>query len=246
MHITHAENLPPLLTTDTHQYLGRDGKQYTETETVLTEHSLEVVVNQTFTMSFVCLPQYLPELVIGHLATEGIISSIQEIKQIKFLNSGTYAEVTLTHPLPELPTALTPVTPIFWKTEWIFALADRFADGMPLHSQTFATHSCFLAQKEQLLFECEDLGRHNALDKAVGSALLRELPLSECLLYSSGRMPSDMMCKALRAGIPILASKGAPTAKAVELARQYDLTMLCAARRDRVKQYAGISPESRC
>lgn len=242
MHIQTPITLPPVISTNTHLYLGRDGKQHTETETVLTEHSLEVVVNQTLTMSFVCLPQYLPELIIGHLATEGIISSIQEMKQLNFNESGTYAEVILTHPLPSLPTALSSVTPIPWKVDWIFALADRFADGMPLHSQTFATHSCFLAQKDQMLFECEDLGRHNALDKAVGFALLHELPLGECLLYSSGRMPADMLCKALRAGIPIFASKGSPTSKAIELARQYDMTMLCAARRDRMKQYAGAMP----
>lgn len=244
MYLQNAINLPPLISTETHQYLGRDQKQYSETEAVLTEHSLEVVVNRTYSMSFVCLPQYLTELVIGHLATEGIISSIHEIEQVIFNESGTYAEILLTHPLPDIPTPLSPVKPIPWKNDWIFSLADRFANGMPLHSQTFATHSCFLAQKENLLFECEDLGRHNALDKAVGFALLHELSLSECLLYSSGRMPSDMMCKALRAGIPILASKGAPTAKAIELARQYQLTMICAARRDRMKQYSGITPES--
>ena len=242
MYIQTPNILPPVVSTNTHLYIGRDQKQHTETETVLTEHALEVIVNDAISFSFVCLPEYLSELVIGHLATEGILSSTQEIEQISFNESGTSAEIVLTHPLPALPTALSSVTPISWKADWIFALADRFADGMPLHSQTFATHSCFLAKEDQLLFECEDIGRHNALDKAIGFALLHEISPSECLLYSSGRMPADMLCKALRAGIPIFASKGSPTSKAIELARQYDITMLCAARRDRMKQYAGAAP----
>lgn len=242
MYLQLPTKLPPVISANTHQYIGRNQTQYSETENVLTEHPLHVLVNNTFSMSFVCLPESLPELIVGHLATEGKISSANEVEQIRFHESGTYAEVTLAHTIQEKPPTLSPVTPIPWKTDWIFSLADHFAAGMPIHSQTWATHSCFLAQKEQLIFECEDIGRHNALDKAVGFALLHSVPLSECLLYSSGRMPADMLCKAVRAGIPIFASKGAPTTKAINLAQQYQLTMICAARKDRMKQFAGAAP----
>ncbi|MBD9163070.1 MAG: hypothetical protein EGP80_03830 [Blautia wexlerae] len=68
---------------------------------------------------------------------------------------------------------MTPVTPVPWKKQWIFDLADCFANGTPLHRQTWATHSCFLACDGELLFQCEDIGRHNALDKAIGYALCR-------------------------------------------------------------------------
>ena len=80
-------------------------------------------------------------------------------------------------------------------------------------------------------------------DKAVGFALKNRIDLRECLIYYSGRMPIDMASKAIRAGVPILASKGAPTAGAVELARKHDLTLICAARRDRMKQFAGPAPK---
>lgn len=135
-----------------------------------------------------------------------------------------------------------PVTPISWKADWIFALADHFSNGMPLHGQTWATHSCFLAQNGELLFECEDIGRHNALDKAIGYALRHHIDLKNCIVYSSGRIPTDMILKAIRAGIPILSSKASVTKEAIELAEEYHLTLIGAARRDRMKLYTGNEP----
>ena len=57
------------------------------------------------------------------------------------------------------------------------------------------------------LFSCEDIGRHNALDKVIGYALRHQIDLTECMVYSSGRIPTDMAMKAIYAGIPVLSSK---------------------------------------
>ena len=132
-----------------------------------------------------------------------------------------------------------PVQPIDWKTEWIFDLADRFKRGMPLHGETWATHSCFLSSGGELLFQCEDIGRQNALDKVIGCALRNGVDLTKCVVYSSGRIPTDMAMKAIRAGIPVLASKAVPTREAIQLAGEYGLTLIGAARSDRMKVYAG-------
>ncbi len=112
----------------------------------------------------------------------------------------------------------------------------------PLHSQTWATHSCFLACDGELLFQCEDIGRHNALDKAIGYSLRHNIDLKKCVVYSSGRIPTDMAIKAIRAGIPVLASKASPSAEAVAMAKEYHLTLICAARRDRMKLFTGNNP----
>ena len=111
---------------------------------------------------------------------------------------------------------------------------------MPLHAATWATHSCFLARNGEILFSCEDIGRHNAMDKAIGYALRNGIPLSECMVYSSGRIPTDMAKKAIRAAIPVLISKAAPTRQAIALAHTYGLTLICAARRDSMRQYTGF------
>lgn len=220
--------------------IRRDGTAFMKMEPVLTEHSLTVLVNKTLRFSLVCLPQYQKELILGHLVTEGYLSSMEEVTSFVLSPDGENAEVTLCHPPEKRPLAR--VMPIPYETEWLFSLADRFAAGMPLHQKTFATHSCFLAARDTLLFRCEDIGRHNALDKAVGFALLNEIPLTSCILYSSGRMPLDMVQKAIYAGLPVLCSKGAPTQKAVALARQYDLTLFCATRKDSMKQFSPLSP----
>lgn len=248
--------------------LTRDGQTEETAGVLLTEHLTDIYINERLTMKLVCIPEHLPELVMGRLLTEGIIRTAGDVKAIYICEHGAHARVYLKDTgfkagspgdFVELtPTCCTgnhmlnddfrtcrafePVTPIPWEASWIFALADRFAQGMPLHKETWCTHSCFLAIKDQLLFQCEDIGRHNALDKAIGYALLHEIDLTRCVIYSSGRIPTDMAEKAIRAGIPILSGKASPTREAVELAKTYGLTLVCNARRDSMKVYAGEPP----
>lgn len=236
MRIQNAFPSQPLTRELEHRFIGRDGTEKKQTEPVLCEHTIRVFVNRLLEMEFVCLPQYLPELIVGHLVTEGYLHRAEDVLTVSISSTGESADVTL-KTLSE-PGLISDVSPVPWEQEWVFALADRFAAGMPVHELTCATHSCFLARNKELLFQCEDIGRHNAIDKAVGYALINGIDLRECLLYSSGRMPADMAAKAIRAGIPLLASKGAPTASAIALARQHGLTLLCAARRDRMKLFS--------
>ena len=99
--------------------------------------------------------------------------------------------------------------------------------GLPLYRATRAVHSCFVLRQGTILFACEDIGRHNALDKAVGEMLLQGVPLTECVLYTSGRVPVDMVRKAIRAGVPALVSKSMPTIQSLELAQEYGLQLVC-------------------
>ena len=68
------------------------------------------------------------------------------------------------------------------------------------------------------------------------------IDLRNCVVYSVGRIPTDMAVKAIRAGIPVLASKASPSAEAVAMAKEYHLTLICAARRDRMKLFTGNNP----
>lgn len=235
-----------LLDTASYQYIGRDGICQKEAEPILREHLMDIYINDQLTMKLICIPQYLAELVLGRMLTEGMIGSSDDVEQIYIGEHGSLAKVLLRRTaVRDLENYMeaAPVTPIPWRASHVFALADRFAAGMPVHRQTFATHSCFLARQDELLFQCEDIGRHNALDKAIGYALRHGINLGECTVYSSGRIPTDMAMKAIRAGIPILSSKASPSAEAVRLAEKYGLTLVCAARRDRMKLFAGAPPE---
>lgn len=239
----HSENIT-LLTSTPYQYIGRDGQRRNEQGPVLGEHCMEIRIDGQTAAKLVCIPQFLTELAFGFLRTEGYIRSQEDVAQLTVCEQGRRADIFLKEK-SEGPRELSPVTPIPWETDHIFSLADRFAAGMPLHLETSAAHSCFLARGAELLFACEDIGRHNALDKAVGHALRCGIDLGECTLYSSGRIPIDMAQKAIHAGVPVLASKASPSREAVALAKKYSLTLICAARKDRMKLFTGIPPSDK-
>ena len=109
--------------------------------------------------------------------------------------------------------------------EWVDALAAAMSAGLPLYQATHAVHSCFVLHRGHIFCACEDIGRHNALDKAVGCALTEGVPLAECVLFTSGRVPVDMVRKAIRAGVPALVSKSMPTVQSLELAEEYGLKL---------------------
>ena len=78
----------------------------------------------------------------------------------------------------------------------------------------------------ELIILCEDVGRHNAVDKGFGYCLMRGVPLPDKMLLCSGRLSYEMVSKAIRLKLPILASVSAPTALAVQLADRFGLTVV--------------------
>lgn len=99
--------------------------------------------------------------------------------------------------------------------------------GQRLHQEVGGVHAAALFEANgELVALAEDIGRHNAVDKVIGYCLLRGIPLTNKLLLSSGRLSYEMTTKAIRVGIPVLASVSAPTALAVQLAERFGLTLI--------------------
>jgi len=109
----------------------------------------------------------------------------------------------------------------------------------PAFSVTGATHQAAFSDGKQIRLLFEDIGRHNALDKVIGRALLTGADLSRGLIVSTGRLSSEMVVKAVRRRVPILASKSAVTTNAIRLAQKHGLTLVGFARGDRLNVYTG-------
>ena len=129
--------------------------------------------------------------------------------------------------------------------EMLCELPERLRAEQEVFSRTGGLHAAALFDGEgRLIALREDIGRHNAVDKIAGWALLeKKLPLSECVMLVSGRGGFEIVQKALTAGIPILASVSAPSSLAVKLARELGLTLVGFLRGRRFVVYSG---ESRC
>src|SRR5258705_35280 len=100
-------------------------------------------------------------------------------------------------------------------------------------------HGAALSDGERLLLVAEDVGRHNAIDKIKGAALLRGIPTENRILLSTGRVSSEMLLKAARMGVPLVASRTSPTEMAVGLAEQLNITVCGYVRGEGLNLYAG-------
>lgn len=123
----------------------------------------------------------------------------------------------------------------------ILQLPSRLREAQETFAQTGGLHACALFDLNgKLIVAREDVGRHNALDKLIGHALLEErLPLRDHVLFLSGRVSFEMMQKALAAGLPIVAAISAPTTLAIDFARESNQTLIGFVRGEAMNVYAG-------
>lgn len=235
-----------------------EGCEENRKKLIVREHMLDVYINEKLTFRLVCTPAQLPELILGRMITEGLIRGVDEVESIYVCDQGRNAKVFLTHgialerELQSEPTCCTGNQVLLgglhienlnrlectqWKPEWIFSMAKEFATDSKLHRSTRGTHCCYLGMEGQILCMAEDIGRHNALDKVIGYAAMRGLDFNKCMLFTTGRVPTDMLQKVIAAGIPVLVSKAVPTKEAVCMAEEYNLNLICSAWPDEFEVY---------
>ena len=239
-----------------------DGENTDRKQIFLREHELTIMINETEAVRLVCTASDLVNLVAGRLISEGFAESIEDFESIYICDTGHRARVFLKaevskETVPEVPTCCTDNTNLVKparslkeigtsvkvKPVDIFGLVESFVTDGNLHRGTGSTHSAYLMCGGETVYGCEDIGRHNALDKAIGEIFIKGYAPQECLIFTTGRIPTDMVKKAVRAGIGGLVSKSVPTAQALELAEQYGLNLYFKAWPDSYEMLNGTSPE---
>ncbi len=251
------QNVGSLTTT----ILKPDGLKSPGEEKAISEHVLTIIINEHPVYRLTCTKDGLRELVAGRLLTDGFIEKAEDIYKIVFCKYENEASVFLSREISWKETVVSVPTccsgnrvfaenenarkikrlPEYkWKPEWVFGLVNEFKNGTEIHRMTSGSHVCILAREGKVLYVCEDIGRHNAVDKAVGYAILNGIPLPECMLFTSGRTPVDMVEKVISAGIPVLVSKSVPTIESVKLAEEYNLTLIGRAWPDQCEIYTSV------
>jgi FdhD protein len=228
------------------------------TDEVAVELPLEIRLNGSAIAVTMRTPGHDFDLAAGFLYGEGIVSAAPEMQLPEDLAANIVDAVA--------PDAVAPATRRFYTTsscgicgkgalEEVEAIAPMVEGGpsidrallaelperlrQPGFDRTGGLHATGLFSAEgELLDVREDVGRHNAMDKVIGAALLSgALPFSENVLCVSGRLAFELVQKAARAGAPILVGVGAPTSLAVELAADRGITLAGFARAGRVNVY---------
>ena len=128
------------------------------------------------------------------------------------------------------------------RTSWLYQMTHAINTMPSLYLEAGAIHGCVLARQDQPLVYMEDVGRHNAVDKIAGWMFRYGVDPADKILYTTGRLTSEMVIKTVRMGIPILISRSGFTAWGVELARQVGLTLVG---RTRGKRFIALSGQER-
>ena len=128
------------------------------------------------------------------------------------------------------------------RTSWLYALTHKINTTPSLYLEAGAIHGCVLCKEGTPICYMEDVGRHNAVDKIAGWMYRHGVDPSDKILYTTGRLTSEMTIKTVRMGIPILVSRSGFTAWGVALAREVGLTLVG---RARGKRFTALSGQER-
>lgn len=216
-------------------------------DAIIVEHTLSVFIDGVHSFTMTCSPENLVPLVLGHLFSEGMMDGLDFISQIEISPDGARADLTLSRGMSLKSggkavdvSELEAVTPVSLSEEdkaRLFAQAQALYDGADLFFLTGAAHSSSLAVKGEVLYRVSDVSRHNTVDKIIGMALLDGIDFGETVLFTSGRIPSDMLQKAARAGIPLIGSRSAPTTAALRTAKELGISLVGFIRQGRMNIY---------
>jgi FdhD protein len=234
------------------------------TDLVVREISYTININDRRLVAIACLPENLPELALGFLFSEGLLHSNDEILDCEFSPGENLINFKLKIPDDRiesffltgektsgcgstLSSALTGSKEAFPEikldAESILQQMRKFQQDSTLFKQTGGVHSAGLVKDDEIIYSADDIGRHNAVDKVAGMALLEHKYLPDYYLICSGRISSEIVKKCVRLGIPLIVSQSAATSEAIRLGWKYKTFIIGFTRGSRFNLYTGIEEE---
>ncbi|GAA0326092.1 formate dehydrogenase accessory sulfurtransferase FdhD [Bacillus carboniphilus] len=226
------------------------------------EHPLTIRLDNEEFATMVCSPDHLRELVIGFLASEGIIRSVQQISSLHIDKSRGFAYVQLKNKQVrnkdyvskrfigsccgksrqfyfhnDVQTAKTITSRMQLSVHECLHLMNEMESGSTQFRLTGALHNAALCTKDEVIITRADIGRHNALDKIYGYCLDNQVSLANKVIVFSGRISSEIVLKVAKIGIGVLLSKSAPTTLALKLAHDLGITAVGFIRNERMNVY---------
>ncbi|MGV8980563.1 formate dehydrogenase accessory sulfurtransferase FdhD [Clostridium sp.] len=228
---------------------------------VIEEKPLNIFINNKYYATLMCTPNEVEELCVGFLFSNGMITSKDDIKQIEF-STGDIVFINLEKEIEAddfhkralvsgCGGGLVDINMIsgnnlnIVKSQYTFSgekmlkLMKEFNTMSNLFQQTGGAHSCCICGDNGIEFLSEDIGRHNAIDKTIGKCLLNDIERNSKMLFTTGRISSDILVKTAKAGIPVLVSHSGPTDLAVDIAKKLNMTVVGFARGTRMNIYCG-------
>ncbi|WP_163970841.1 formate dehydrogenase accessory sulfurtransferase FdhD [Oceanobacillus halotolerans] len=219
----------------------------TKLDEVARESAVTVQINGEQYATIVCSPANLELLVIGFLASEGIIRTTNQINTLSIDKDKGFAYVELDFPVKletkserwigsccgksrefylkqDVKTAKTIYSDMELSTDQATKLMKAFDHQAEIFDRTGGVHQAALASSDHIIESFIDIGRHNALDKLYGYILKHRIPMKEKCILFSGRMSSEVMLKVSKMGAGILLAKSAPTDLALKLASDLNIT----------------------
>ena len=230
---------------------------------VVKEYALTIILDEEEFITLLCTPSSLDCLTVGFLLSESIIKGKADIKRIRIDEEKGIAEVTTLessliakklHGKRTMTSGCGKGTSFYnavdslsckkvsrvmeLRVQAILELMKDFNKRSELFLNTGGVHSVALGTDTDIILFHEDVGRHNAMDKIIGEASLKDIELSDKMILTSGRVSSEMLIKAAKGQIPVIISRSAPTDLAVELASNLGITVIGFARGQRMNIYS--------
>lgn len=226
----------------------KNGALTSDARPVAREFPLRLTVNGRELATLIASPHQLNFLVAGFLRNQGFVEVLDDILQLGVCAEFGAAQVRLRGEIPErlqptltsgcgtgisfnLPTgSATLPRPAATRQRVaptaVFHLMRELQQRAEQYRSHGGIHSAAVGDGEKLLLYAEDLGRHNTLDRIAGEALFKGIHLAGKLLVTSGRVSTEMVAKAARLGIPLIASRTSPTDMAIRMSEELGITLI--------------------